>query len=377
MSQSILQGQTKLPASIQLFRYAPDRRRFQWDAWAPSQVRTPDDLPPYLILGELDVDSLNISASGWSAIWQGAEPSTQFQVTYLADKSRYELRQTWRGVDGGFSTYPSRIPLNKLIPQTLYMQFPSSWDREAKEALEQKFQLTYVEQPKEAVSFCGIPDGAFITIAFPLAIRNLRPVRQWLREVTSNPGLSYPISAEAKLLFQAINYLEGKAPEWTRSEAVVFNHSLDETGIAPYSFPVKETANDGSSAWTLRRDVYVLFIGLPFAGVTDFLDRMTTTNGPIRSRIAPALRIELQPVVLPAAFELQTQSITFWDKGRTTRCYWQFSKPGETPTSPTVEAIMHGDAVAEDLLSSAENISSGVTEAIQEIMKRTLAPKGR
>ena len=35
-------------------------------------MHKPEDLPPYLILGELDVDSLNISASEWSAIWQGA-----------------------------------------------------------------------------------------------------------------------------------------------------------------------------------------------------------------------------------------------------------------------------------------------------------------
>lgn len=52
---------------------------------------------------------------------------------------------------------------------------------------------------------------------------------------------------------------------------LLFKNSMVEIGIASAGFPVKGTANDGSAAWTLRRGVYVLFVSLPFAGLTDFL----------------------------------------------------------------------------------------------------------
>ncbi len=65
-----------------------------------------------------------------------------------------------------------------------------------------------------------MPDGAFRTVAFPVAIKNLRLVRDWLGKVVAKSRLPYPVSAEAKLLFQAINYLEGKAPDWTATQVL-------------------------------------------------------------------------------------------------------------------------------------------------------------
>ena len=370
MTQSPIARQVDLPKSIQLFRHAPNRDCFPWKQWDPTKVRVAADLPPYLILGDLDPTSFTKSAEGWSAMWQGSESDTHFDVEYQATEHRYQLRQTWQGLDGGYSICPARIPLDKLIFETLYVQFPSNWDHAAKQGLEERFQVTVVAQPKDAYSFCGMPDGAFRTIAFPVAIKNLRLVRDWLGQVVAKSRLPYPVSAEAKLLFQAINYLEGKAPDWTATQVLLFNNSLEETGIASAGFPVKETANDGSAAWTLRREVYVLFIGLPFAGLADFLERMATTNGPIRLRNDPQLRIELQPVVMPAAFELMTRSMTFWDKERTTRCFWQFAEEGKAASIPTAPEVVEGDANADVLLRKAETISADVVATIAAVMQQ-------
>lgn len=370
MSQDKLQRQAELPASIQLFRYNPERLQFNWESWDPAKVRSAKDLPPYLILGPLDESTFKITSEGWSAIWQGTEKDTHFKIKYLAAKTRYEINQNWCGVDGGFSIYTSQIPLGKLIT-TLYIGgFPSSWDREAKNALEQKYQITYIEQPKEYPTMCGIPDGTFKTVAFPVSIRNLRPVREWLQKITIHSDINYPISAEAKLIFQAINYLEGKAPDWTTNENVVFIKSLDETGIVPDGFPVRETANNGSLAWTLRRHIYVLFIGLPFAGLTDLFEKMVTTDGPIRFREADPLRVQLQPIVIPPMTEFLTQNISFFDKEQTTRCFLQFFNPGDAPPVPSINDFIHGEAVADDLLLKAESISDEVTESIHQIVDK-------
>ena len=122
------QRQSGLPHSIPLFRYAPMRGAFSWRAWNPAAVRFAADLPSYLILGDLDRSTFERSASGWSARWQGTERDTYFDVAYCATTEHYEVRQTWRGVDGGFAFYQARVPLDKVIGQGLNLEFPREWD---------------------------------------------------------------------------------------------------------------------------------------------------------------------------------------------------------------------------------------------------------
>jgi hypothetical protein len=370
MTRSILDLQNELPKSIALIRYTPKRASFSWRDWDPCLVRSADEVPEYLILGKLDRSTFEQSAGGWSARWQGTEHDTHLDVAYKADKSCWEIRQTWCGLDGGFSLFPARLSLDKVIAQALYAQFPRTWDGAAKSQLETAYQLTVVEQPENAYTFCFIPDGAFRTIIFPVAVRNLRPVRQWIQDIVEESPLAYPITVDAKLVYQALNYVEGKAPEWTAQAAVVFKQSVVETGLAPRGFPVREVANDGAAAWTLRREIYFLFIGLPFAGLTDFLSRMTSANGPIRTHDDPDFRFELRPIVIPAAFEMQTESLALWDKARTTRSFLQFASPGEDKTVPTVEQVIDADRTAPLTLAQIESISGDVVTAIEQILQR-------
>lgn len=370
MTHSLLGRQSELPRSVPLFRYAPDRVRFSWRDWDPALVRSGADLPPYLILGDLDPSTFEQSAGGWSARWQGTEHDTHLEVAYKADTSRWEIRQTWCGLDGGFSLFPARMSLDKVIAQAVYTQFPRNWDGAAKSQLESAYQVTVVEQLENAYTFCGIPDGAFRTIIFPIAVRNLRPVRKWIQDLVEDSPLAYPITVDAKLVFQAINYIEGKAPEWTAQEAVAFNQSVVETGLAPQGFPVREVANDGSAAWTLRREIYFLFIGLPFAGLTDFLSRMASANGPIRTVADPDFRFELRPIVIPAAFEVQTDSVALWDKARTTRSLLKFAPPGGANDVPKVQDVVAAESLALSILANVEAISSDVVTAIEQIFQR-------
>jgi hypothetical protein len=370
MTRSLLDRQSELPRSVPLFRYAPDRRPFSWRDWSPGHVHSAADLPPYLILGDLDPSTFERSASGWSARWPGTEGHTHFDVAYKAETQRWEIRQTWCGLDGGFSVFPARMPLDKVVAQALYTEFPGNWDREAKSRLEADYQLTVIEQPENGYSFCGIPDGALRTVAFPIAVRNLRTVRRWIEDVVTGSPLAYPITVEAKLVFQALNYLEGKAPEWTTQEALAFNQSVVETGLAPHGFPVREEANDGSAAWTLRREVYFLFIGLPFAGLTDLLSRIATPNGPIRRTGDPDFRFELRPIVMPAAFELQTESLAIWDTARTTRSFLQFTPPGQTKNIPKVEDVIKAERSAPATLAKVETISADIVAAVEQIFQQ-------
>ncbi len=370
MTRSLIDHQSELPRSVPLFRFAPDRTPFSWREFNPALVRSASDIPQYLILGDLDHSTFKPTSKGWSARWQGNESATHFDVTYKAESEQWKISQTWCGLDGGFGIFPAAMPLNKAIAEGLYMQFPRAWDRAAKLQLESTYQITIVEQAKNTYAFFGIPDGAFRTIAFPIAVHNLRPVRQWIRDIVNESPLTYPITVEAKLVFQALNYLEGKAPAWTSQGATTFNQSVAETGLAPQALPVREEANDGSAAWTLRRQIYFLFIGLPFAGLTDFLSRMVSANGPVRTILDPDFRFGLRPIVFPAGFETQAESLAIWDKARTTRSFLQFSYSDEPKITLMGEDIIKDEKTANETLAKVEAISGTVVTTVEQIFQR-------
>ena len=97
---------------------------------------------------------------------------------------------------------------------------------------------------------------------------------------------------------------------------------------------------------------------------------MATANGPIRTAADPAFRFELRPIVLPAGFEFQAESLTLWDKARATRSFLKFAPPGEANDVPKVEDVMTAERLAHSNLAKVEAISNDVVTAIEQIFKR-------
>ena len=123
MSSAQVNRQSELPEVLPLIRYAPKRSNHSWNNWRPENVQSISDLPQYLVLGAIDPSKFQLSADGWFARWQGSEDDTYFQVTYKAKEKRWEVQQTWCGIDGGLSCYPAHIPLDKLIAQAYICSF--------------------------------------------------------------------------------------------------------------------------------------------------------------------------------------------------------------------------------------------------------------
>ena len=355
MTATLAERLSALPYSIALSLHVPVRRPFTLKNWTPSAVRSADDLPPYLMLGPLDAVSFTQSEEGWSARWQGTEPDTHVDVTYEAEVDQWEIRQTWCGIDGGIGYYSAQIPLERAVA-TLYAKFPPAWHEGMKTRLESTYQLTVVPKPKGGYTLCGIPDGALHTIVFPVAVKDLRATGERIARLAESAGLCYPLGVEARKIFQAINYVEGKAPDWTSQGWLVFIQSAAETGLPPQGQPVREAAADGSAAWTLRRETYYLFITLPFAALTDFLARLASEDGPIRLASHPPQRFEWRPAVLPCGYELQVPSLALWDAGKTTRLFLQFGPVADVKKANL--AAMEGKGTAEADLANVEAISA-------------------
>ncbi len=361
--------QDNLPKLVPLVRHVPNRSRFDWKQFNPNAVLMASDLPPYLIMGWLDESSFERTPAGWQATWCAPEPGdTWLRIQFDAATKHYTLQQSWNGVDGGCSQcWAEKCALESAIGQWLYMRFPSAWDTAATARLESQYQLGYVPQPAKARAFVGIPDGAFRTIAFISQARNLRPIRQWLRQVVHTANPAYPVAAEARLLMQVVNYVEGKAPSWTTDAPRCFHQSLLDTGLAPVAMPVREQAADGSAAWTVRRPAYAVFINVPFTGLEQFLAAIQASNGPVRSSAAKPLRPEFRPVIFPLGLETHTAALSTWNPERTTRCTLTF--PQLSVMDPLAVAWAHdAEAQTERDIATIERVSAEVVERVEAVI---------
>jgi len=73
---------------------------------------------------------------------------------------------------------------------------------------------------------------------------------------------------------------------------------------------------------------------------------------------------------MPAAFELQTESLAIWDTARTTRSFLQFCPPGQTKDIPKVEDVMKAERSAPATLAKVESISADIVAAIEHVFQQ-------
>ncbi len=64
---------------------------------SPSEVKSPADLPNRLFLGDLDEQSFQSSANGWSAAYLDDDGETRVDINYDHKADRLAMSQTWRG----------------------------------------------------------------------------------------------------------------------------------------------------------------------------------------------------------------------------------------------------------------------------------------
>jgi hypothetical protein len=97
---------------------------------------------------------------------------------------------------------------------------------------------------------------------------------------------------------------------------------------------------------------------------------MLSENGPVRTTTDPSFRFELRPIVIPAGFEIQTESIAIWDEDRTTRSFLQFARSQGVKNVRTVEDVIESEKAAEEILGKVEKISAQVVESVSQIFKQ-------
>jgi hypothetical protein len=321
----------ELPRVLPLGGHTPADREFNWCGWRPAEVVRPTDLPPYLIFGRLDPASFALSARGWSARWQGREADSFLEVAFEPAPGGWTIRQQWCGLDGGCASFAADRPFPMSLLQGLLARFPDLWEDHLKECLERRYAIPLIGHECGAAPICGVPDGAFYTLVIPVAANRLRFVRHWLRGLLNAEAPDYPVTAEARLVSQVINHVEGRAPEWTQDARVSFLRSVRDAGLPPDHLPVREAGGDGTAAWTSRRHLYCVFITAPFAGLLDLVGLLTAEPPVSWDALAGDTPLELRPVAIPAGLDCATTRISLWDGKLTTRLILSLDAPQSDP----------------------------------------------
>ena len=326
-----------------------------------GEVLAPNELPPYLLLGTLDRSTFQSSEAGWSARWTGAAPETYVEAKYDRVERQLDLRQVWRGIDGGYSN-TTADDFGHAI-QLLYLPFPDTWDRAMAVRLEASYRLKYVAQRPDECGFTGIPDGGFKTICVPVPIARLGDLQECLASMARDPELPVPVSGRLELKFGTINYVVGKSPAWTQDPTELFIATFEAGGVLPLGLPQLEHGKDGSSAWTVRRLVYVASIGVPFAGVEFVVERLAE-RGLIKrhsENADSASDIEFDAFVAACAIELQGRSAAWMDAQATRRVFYLLNSE-EDLAKGGVERMMEATAQTEGearaLIEQAETASA-------------------
>lgn len=373
MNSSPIELLKDLPDLIALPRYVPERPSYRKTAL--EQVRSPEELPPYMLLGQLDRRTFRSTEDEWAARWVGERSDTYVEARVDRSKRWLELSQTWRGLYGGTSYMPAD-GFGRAV-QGLYMGFPALWDNEAKARLEEQYWLKYLRQDKESLSMAGVPDGGFKTICVPLPVYRLQDCWNCLVALAGGAEFQTPFMTRLDLRMGAVNYVTSKSPTWTAKPMELFLRTFDAVGLTPIEMPKLETAKDGSSAMTVRRWVYIAHVGVPFAGLFGMVDALASCglirerDGADRSTTADG--IEFDAFIGGPSLDIGTEAVQWFDEPQSRRVYYLLSasadgQPNDAPKR-LLREMQQSPQEARSLLEHALNMSAQQRAALEGLLK--------
>lgn len=286
--------------------------QFNWMAFKPGEVKDKKDLPSFLIFGPLDEGSLVINEEGWFAQWNDPEQKAKLTVNWRQDTKMYSVSQVWMGIEGSAVEVSDEQSFPQVLASLYQDGFPKDWEQKAKEYFESKYRVSWLSSPDNLPCTFGLPNGTFRVLEFPILIKNIRNAQRILMHL-SEEGLPYGFFSAVQLTPQKIFYEVGKAPDWTNDIGNVLTQSIGETGLIPTEIPQREKV-DGKEYNVLTRQVMMLQISIPFAGLDLMLRKLAETPMPIVTTKEMPLRRELTPVILPTNLDEVTDSFTVSDE---------------------------------------------------------------
>lgn len=215
-----------------------------------ADIRSVDDLPSRLIFGDLIQNSFVASPDGWTVKYQDDFGNgLDLSVT----DRRFSARPKFLGSEG--------LSNGPLTPPQAFVQLlnlgSDGWDRILKDYVEQRYPVTVAPHDREMGSTMYVPDGWLRSIFVPVAPWQLPDLLAWHLALGNDKQLGASQSGGVSLAFNAVNYIEGRCSEECSDANLLLVRSLLSTGTPLVAPVLREEANDGSAALTVRRMAYV------------------------------------------------------------------------------------------------------------------------
>ncbi len=195
-----------------------------------------------------------------------------------------------------------------------------------------------------------------------MPIARLGELHDCLAALAQDPELAVPVGGRLELRFGTVNHVTGRGPAWTEEPERLFLASFQASGLLPIEPPALEHAQDGTSAWTVRRMVYLALITAPFAGLEFVVERLAE-RGLVRRREGAQEAepgVEFDAFVGPAAVELQGRSVAWMDQGETRRVFYLLNSEEEleqTGVERMAQAYGQTEEEARELIRQALLVS--------------------
>jgi hypothetical protein len=170
------------------------RRPYRGWACAPSEVKTAEDLPSRLFLGDLAGFDPGDAPGHWTARYDDADAQTG-AILYSGD-SMLGLEQSWRS-DTKFCGIAHSHYRN-------LMQVAESadtwWSKESAADLQSEYKVCWIWSDKDHPHVFEFPDGAFRVFVCPIPVGGLRGVLRFLDDLKTDPAIRCIVAAFAVLV---------------------------------------------------------------------------------------------------------------------------------------------------------------------------------
>ena len=281
-----------------------------------AAVRSADDLPDRLLLGDLRPESFRWEKKGWSAVWVDAD-GHRARFRHAGGLSSLEL--AYRGDEAVTLTGAERfVDLGQTV-QTIH---PGAWLDILGRHLEGQYNLRVFPHREDDAVGGDFPDGHLLTLVMPVPADRLMALFELHRRLQGDADIRTGLTAYLRLAFSVVNYIEGRNPAMLAHPAGLVLYHVNALGTPAAEMPVRETDEEGVAAWTLRRSHYLYVAHLHLREAARLVSRLAGAGfiaqaGEAREGYPQAP--EFGAALLPFGYEYAARNAYWFDRDRRRR----------------------------------------------------------
>lgn len=293
------------------------QRDFRDGVSTADRVRSVQDLPSRLFLGQLNEASFSSTSDGWGARYQGE--STGIDLTW--DRKNLAATQHWHGHEAitniGDGTFDKLLQAGFVHAQ---------WLRDLPTVLAPALNVFVEAGDGERTVTFYYPDGLMLTLLLPVAFEHLDVCPVLMGHLNGESKICAPVLAELQRGWSVVNYIEGSSPQVGYPPDATDQYALQVFGLPTLEPARVDARGDGVRALTVRRQHYQLVMQVFLCDLPQVLMQLAS-HGLVAER--PGLgkshaeqypdAPEYSAVVLPVAIGPFVKQLVFFDDARTRR----------------------------------------------------------